>query len=62
MQVKVKNNNVEGALRLFRRKVTDSGVLFQYKEKQFYEKPCQKRKRRQASAKQRERKRRSMEP
>lgn len=61
MQVKVKNNNVEQALRVFRRKVTDSGVLFQYKEKQFYEKPCQKRKRKQASAKQRERKRTQME-
>ena len=62
MQVKVKNNNVEQALRVFRRKVTDSGVLFQYKEKQFYEKPCQKRNRRKASAKQRERKRNQMEP
>jgi small subunit ribosomal protein S21 len=62
MQVKVKNNNVEQALRVFRRKVTDSGVLFQYKEKQFYEKPCQKRNRRKASAQQRERKRTQMEP
>jgi len=62
MQVKVKNNNIEGALRLFKRKVNDSGVLFKYREKEFYEKPCQKRKRKQASAKQRERKRRSVEP
>jgi len=62
MQVKVKNGNVEGALRLFRKKVTESGVLFKHKEKQFYEKPCQKRNRRKASAKMRERKRRSMEP
>ncbi|MDB4462048.1 30S ribosomal protein S21 [bacterium] len=62
MQVKVKNNNIEGALRLFKRKVNDSGVLFKYREKEFYEKPAQKRKRKQSAAKQRERKRRSVEP
>ena len=51
MQVKVKNNNIEGALRLFKRKVNDSGVLFKYREKEFYEKPAQKRKRKQSAAK-----------
>ena len=33
MKVTVRGNNIEGALRLFRRKVTDSGLLFQYKKR-----------------------------
>lgn len=60
MQVKVKRNNVESALRVFRRKVTDSGKLFAYKEKQYFEKPCSKRQRKKAAAIQRERKRNKM--
>ncbi len=38
MRVKVRNGNVESALRIFKRKVTDSNVLFDYKEKQYHEK------------------------
>ena len=33
MKVFVKNGNVEKAIRVFKRKVTDSGKLFDYKEK-----------------------------
>ena len=57
MKVTVRGDNVEGALRLFRRKVTDSGKLFQYKEKQYHEKKTTKRQRKMAAAKNRERKR-----
>tara|TARA_B110000977_G_scaffold138655_1_gene176087 strand:+ start:1102 stop:1305 length:204 start_codon:yes stop_codon:yes gene_type:complete len=57
MQVKVRNNNVEQALRIFRRKVTESNLLYQYKEKQQYEKPTTKKQRKKAAAIQRERKR-----
>tara|TARA_B110000495_G_scaffold202519_1_gene222890 strand:+ start:2743 stop:2946 length:204 start_codon:yes stop_codon:yes gene_type:complete len=57
MQVKVRGTNVEGALRTFRKKVSESGVLFQYKEKQYYEKPTTKKQKKKAAAKSRERKR-----
>lgn len=61
MRVKVRGTNVEGALRLFRRKVNDSGVLFQYKEKQYHEKSSTKRQKRKAAAVARERKRQKIE-
>ena len=57
MTIKVRNGNVEQALRIFRRKVNDSNKLFDYKEKQYHEKKTTKRQRKKAAAKQRERKR-----
>ena len=57
MTIKVRNGNVEQALRIFRRKVNDSNKLFEYKEKQYHEKKTTKRQRKKAAAKQRERKR-----
>jgi len=57
MTIKVRNGNVEQALRIFRRKVNDSNKLFDYKEKQYQEKKTTKRQRKKAAAKQRERKR-----
>ena len=57
MTIRVRNNNVEQALRILRRKVNDSNKLFEYKERQYYEKPTTKRQRKQAAAKQREHKR-----
>ena len=57
MKVKVRGNNIEGALRLFRRKVLDNGTIFQYKEKQYYEKASVKKQRAKAAAKAREQKR-----
>ena len=35
----VQNDNWEKALRLFKKKITDSGKLIELKEKEFYEKP-----------------------
>ena len=57
MNVKVRNGNVEQALRIFKCKITDSNKLFDYREKEFYEKPTTKRQKKKASAVARERKR-----
>tara|TARA_B110000285_G_C14705572_1_gene415421 strand:+ start:394 stop:603 length:210 start_codon:yes stop_codon:yes gene_type:complete len=57
MNVKVRNNNVEQALRVFKRKITDSNKLFDYREKEYYEKPTTKRQKKKAAAANRERKR-----
>lgn len=57
MTIKVRNGNVEQALRIFRRKINESNKLFEYKEKQYHEKKTTKRQRKKAAAKQRERKR-----
>ena len=57
MNVKVRNGNVEQALRIFKRKVNDSNKLFDYKEKEAYEKPTTKKQKKKAAARVRERKR-----
>ena len=43
MEIKVKNNNVEFALRLLKRKIKDSGLMVELRERQYYKKPSQKR-------------------
>ena len=57
MRVKVKNGNVEQALRLFKRKITENNVLFDYREKQYHEKKTTRRQKKKAAAVVRERKR-----
>ena len=57
MSVIVRNGNVDKALRLLKRRITDDNKLFTFKEKEFFEKPSEKRKRKKASAIVRERKR-----
>ena len=57
MTIFVRNGNVDQALRKFKRKITDSNKLFDYREKEYFEKPSQKRKRKKQSAVMRERKR-----
>ena len=42
MEVKVKKNNVEFALRLLKRKIKDSGLMVELRERQYYKKPSQK--------------------
>ena len=39
LQVKVYNNNVEGALKVFKKKVKESGLMMDLKKKAYYEKP-----------------------
>lgn len=41
----VQNDNVERALRLFKKKIADSGKLQELREKEFYEKPSVERRR-----------------
>jgi ribosomal protein S21 len=57
MNVKVRNGNVEQALRIFKRKITDSNKLFDYREKEYHEKRTTKRQKKKAAAVSRERKR-----
>ena len=45
IEVIVKDNNIEQALRIFKRKVLKSGLLREYRAKQVYEKPSEKRQR-----------------
>jgi small subunit ribosomal protein S21 len=54
--VEVKDGNVTTALRKFKKKMDESGKLIDVIEKQFYEKPTTKRKRKKAAAKARWRK------
>lgn len=56
-KVTVRNGNVDQALRIFKRKVNNSGILFEVKERQEYVKPSTKRARAKASAKVREQRR-----
>lgn len=43
--VVVQNDNVDKALRLFKKKIQDSGKLIELREKEFFEKPTTKRRR-----------------
>ena len=45
IEVIVKDDNVEQALRIFKRKILKSGLLKEYRAKQIYEKPSEKRQR-----------------
>ncbi len=39
MEVKVKHNNIEFALRLLKRKIKDSGLMVELRERRHYKKP-----------------------
>lgn len=41
--VEVRNKNLEKALRIFKKKVASSGVLYQYRQNQEFKKPSTKR-------------------
>lgn len=47
LKVEVKNNNVEKAMRILKKKMLKEGVIRLYKMKQSYEKPSEKRVRKQ---------------
>lgn len=53
LTVYVKYDNVEQALRKFKKKVMDSGILQEIRSRGAYEKPTVERKRKKAAAKQR---------
>lgn len=52
----VKDGNVEKALRKFKKKIQDQGLLLELRERETYEKPTTARKKKKASAKNRWRK------
>jgi small subunit ribosomal protein S21 len=54
--VLVKDDNIEKALRKFKKKIAESGLLIELRERETYEKPTTTRKRRKAAAKNRWRK------
>ena len=57
MQVKVRNGNVESALRVFKKKSAE--ILFEVRERQYYEKPSITRKSAKKAAIKREQKRKN---
>jgi|TARA_R100000479_G_C6335794_1_gene183352 small subunit ribosomal protein S21 len=56
MKVVVKNKNFEKALRQFKRKTVDEGIVFEVRERGYYEKPSDKRRRKHKAAVNRSRK------
>lgn len=52
----VKDDNVDRALRKFKKKVEDSGILQELRDRETYEKPTTRRKRKKSAAKNRWRK------
>ena len=57
IQVQVKNNNVQRALKVLKRKLQDDGIFKELQLKERYEKPSEKRRRKLKNAINRERKR-----
>jgi len=55
MKVNVRNNNVDKALRIFKRKCSE--VVFEYREREYYDKPADKRHRAKKAAIKREKRR-----
>jgi small subunit ribosomal protein S21 len=50
LSVEVRNNNVEGAIRILGRKVKQEGLIREIRARQFYEKPSTVRRRKHAEA------------
>ena len=55
MKVKVRNNQVDEALRIFKRKCNE--VVFEYREREYYESPSERRHKAKKAAVKRERRR-----
>ena len=51
MYVQVRNNNVEKALRVLKKKIKKSGLLQEIKERQYYQKPSEKKRKAKAAGK-----------
>ncbi|HIG57977.1 MAG TPA: 30S ribosomal protein S21 [Flavobacteriales bacterium] len=56
-KVVVRNNNIDAAIRVFKRKVTDSGILMDHRDRQYFEKKSTKVNRNKRAAVVRERRR-----
>ena len=57
MRVEVRNNNVDRAMQVLKRKLIDEGVFKELQERRFYEKPSEKKRRLMRAAVARERRR-----
>ena len=55
LYVEVRNNNIEGALKKFKRMVKDSGMMGELRDRQYYEKPSEARRKKRNLAKSRQR-------
>ena len=55
LYVEVRNNNIEGALKKFKRMVKDSGMMVELRDRQYYEKPSEARRKKRNLAKSRQR-------
>ena len=53
MTIEVRNGDVNKALRIFKKKVQEEGILQEYKERQHYVKPSEKRRKAKAAGKKR---------
>lgn len=56
LEIRVRDNNVEKALKLLKRRIGRDGVLRELKNRRYYEKPSVKEKRKRAEAKKKRRK------
>ena len=61
LTVVVQNGNFDKALRQFKKKVMESNILIEYKEKQFYEKPSDRRRKEKNQQERRAQKKRMQE-
>ena len=53
IEVKVKHNNIEKALRIFKRKIKESRILYDLSERAYYTKPSLKKRKMKLRAKSR---------
>lgn len=53
LSVEVRNNDVNGAIRRFKKIVQDDGILQELRQREFYEKPSMQRKKARAAARSR---------
>lgn len=53
LAVEVRNGDVNKALRLFKKKVQEAGIIQEVREREYYEKPTTKRKKAKAAARKR---------
>jgi small subunit ribosomal protein S21 len=53
IEVKVKHNNIEKALRIFKRKIKESRILYDLSERSYYTKPSLKKRKQKLRAKSR---------
>lgn len=62
MLVEVRNGNIDRAIRTLKKKLTDDGFFQELREREFYEKPSEKRRRLKRAAISRQRREDSKQP